>query len=259
MPDASKQDAPPLSPTTRWSLIAAAGGGAGSAEEARQALEELCRIYWPPVMRFILARGYSEADAKDLTQDFFLRFSEAAFLQKARLRFDRFRALVFSALKHLLCDHADRRLTLKRGGACQFLSLEDWMASTHEAGGPADPEMERAGRMFDYEWAALVVRNALGRLQDDFTARGKARHFEVLRGFLAVGESNSGCAEAAARLGHPPGTIRAMIHHMRGRYGSYLRDEVAQTVADPRDIDDEIRHLRSILAAGHEIPDAGRG
>jgi RNA polymerase sigma-70 factor (ECF subfamily) len=259
MPDAAKNDASSLSPTTRWSLIAAAGGEAASEEEARQALEQLCRIYWPPVLRFIRARGYSEADAKDLTQEFFLRFSEATFLQKARLRFGRFRALVFSALKHLLCDEADRRGALKRGGAFQILSLEDWMASTDGGDAPSDPATERASRMFDFEWAALVVRNALGRLQDDFAARGKARHFEALRGFLTVGESSPGCAEAAARLGQPLGTVRAMIHHMRGKYGGYLRDEVAQTVADPRDIDDEIRHLRGILATQHEISSTAAG
>ncbi len=248
MPDSSATKPPRLSPTTRWSLIVAAGNEEGNVAEARQALEQLCQMYWQPVFRYICSRGYSEADAQDLAQDFFVRFSHAAFLQKARARFGRFRALVFSALRHLLCDHADQAAALKRGGGREIFSLEDWMASEDErapAAGPADG----AGQMFDYDWAGLVVQKALARLEDDFVARGKTRHFAVLRPFLTAGEKSAACAEAAAALGVGVTTLKPMIHHFRARYGSFLRDEVAQTVADPRDMDDEIRHLRTILGS----------
>ena len=248
MPEPAQPHSPSDSPTTRWSLVLAAADRGGDRALAQQALAQLCQMYWRPVLQFILRRGYSEADAKDLTQDFFLRFSEAAFLQKAHARYGRFRALLFSALKHLLCDKADERGAQKRGGGLEIVSLEEWMRSDGVGAGPSDPSTAQAQQAFDYDWAALVVRNALGRLQDGFAARGKVRQFEVLRSFLSAGEKGSAYADAASELSVRPGTVKAMVHRLRGEYGGLLREEVAQTLADERDLDDEVRHLCRILA-----------
>jgi len=210
-------------------------------------------MYWRPVLQFIRARGYAEADAQDLTQDFFVRFSQDAFLEKARARFPRFRSLIFSALRHLLYDRADHDGAEKRGGGLQFLSLEEWLESESAPPGPANEAAAGATRLFDYEWAAVVVQNALARLEDEWLARGKPRHFAVLQPFLTTGGESPACAEPATALGLPLGTVKAMIHRLRGRYRTLLREEVSQTLADASDLQDELRHLRQILASLPEI------
>ena len=255
MPDTDDSKPPAFSPTTRWSLILAAVAAGDQQEKAREALEQLCRIYWQPVLRFVLRKGYSLPDAQDLTQDFFVRLSEAEFLKQADPQKGRFRFLVIACLKNLLFDAADRLKALKRGGGHEFLRLEEWMEDETEFACSTAPGLSvaQAEQLFDYEWAALVVRKALARLRDEFSASGREREFGVIRGFL-TGEANvTSYAEAAATLRLPVGTLKPMIHRSRARFATLLRDEVSQTLADLRDLDDEIRHLCRILASRGEL------
>jgi len=240
---------PPQSPTTRWSLVVAAADGGENPADARRALEELCQIYWWPVLQFILRRGYPLHDAQDLTQDFFLRLSVTDFLKHAHPEKGRFRALVFASLKHLLLDAADRLNTLKRGGGQKLAQLEEWMEEEIAKGEISKRGMAPEEYCFDRDWAALVVRKALERLREEFSLRGKAREFGIIRPFLTGGEKVTAYTEAASTLRLPVGTVKAIVHRSRVRYGTLLRDEVTQTIADLRDLDDEIRHLCQILAA----------
>ena len=249
----------PAAPTTRWSLILAAADRVDSAAQARDALDQLCRIYWRPVLQFIVRKGYSLPDAQDLTQDFFLRLAGPEFLRRASPEKGRFRSLVFASLKNLMCDAADRVKALRRGGGERTLCLEEWMKDESQCDGALLSAPAAAEDFFDYDWAAQVVRKALARLQDEFAARGRCREFAVVRGFLAGGEKPDSYAAAAASLNCPTGTAKAIVHRLRTRYGALLREEVAHTVADERDLQDEIRHLRRILATHQDAlkPPAG--
>jgi RNA polymerase sigma-70 factor (ECF subfamily) len=50
-------------------------------------------------------------------------------------------------------------------------------------------------------------------------------------------------------LGVPEATVKRLVHRLRQRYRSLLREQVAETVADPAEVDDEIRYLCGVLAA----------
>ncbi len=256
MPQSAQYEYAPLSPTTRWSLIVAAATPGGDGTKAHEALEQLCRIYWRPILHYIIRRGYRLEDAQDLTQDFFTRLSSPAFLQSADPQKGRFRSLVFASLKHLLSDARDRAHAEKRGRDQTFVPWEPSLEERLSVADLAQCNESRADHLFDRDWAATVVRNALSRLEDEFNKRGKKREFAVIRPFLTGGGRDAACGEAASGLELPAGTLRAMVHRTRALYGNLLREEVAQTLSDLCDLDDEVRHLREILTA---LPDLARG
>jgi RNA polymerase sigma factor (sigma-70 family) len=232
---------------TRWSLIlmAAQSGDDGAAGRA---LEELWRIYSQPVTRFISNRGYGTEDARDLTQDFFRLICEKRILKKADASKGRFRALVFACLRNFLSDHADRLRAIRRGGGSHVVSLDDdETAESVESvlAAPVDPSEET----FDRDWAARVVQHAMGRLREEFALRGREREYAALAPFLAGEGAGSSYEEAASSLQLPLGTVKSMVHRLRARCGELLREEVAHTLADVADLDDEVRYLCRILGS----------
>ena len=253
MPESEQREAAPLSPTTRWSLIIAAAEQGADDDHAQAALEQLCRIYWRPVLHYIIRRGRSLEDSQDLTQDFFTRLSGPDFLRNADPQKGRFRSLVFASLKHLLSDARDRSDAQKRGRDHTFVPWEPSLEERTPSGLPSPCNESQADHFFDRDWAATVVRSALSRIEDEFSARGKKREFAVVRPFLTGESGENATAKAAAELASPAGTLRAMVHRTRALYGNFLREEVAQTLADPRDLDDEVRYLREILTTQPEL------
>jgi hypothetical protein len=114
--------------TTRWSLILSAANSQSEEQKARDALEELCRIYWRPVFVFVCRRGYSMEDAKDLTQDFFLKILERNWLQHADVNRGGFRSLLLTSLQNFLVKAAEKTHARKRGGDLEFVSWDDGLA-----------------------------------------------------------------------------------------------------------------------------------
>ena len=237
--------------TTRWSLILSAAKSESGEKEPRDALEELCQTYWRPVFSFICRRGYSVEDAQDLTQDFFVKILDPHWLQHADVHRGRFRSLLLTSLQNFLVNAAERTHTHKRGGAVKFVSWDDWMAeapsqlsiSAH-ALDSLPPE-----RLFDLRWAATVVEHALRRLREECESKGKRRLFQTLSGYLTVDRDEVSYATLSTALGIAESAVRKQLYNMRQRYRSLLRDEVAHTVANPAEVEDEIRHLCAALAA----------
>ena len=150
--------------TTRWSLILSAVHSESGEEKARDALEELCRIYWRPVFVFVCRRGYSMEDAKDLTQDFFVKILQHNWLEHADVNRGRFRSLLLTSLQNFLVKAAEKTRTRKRGGDLKFISWDDWMADapsqlsiSADALDSLPPE-----RLFDLRWALTVVEHGFG-------------------------------------------------------------------------------------------------
>ena len=240
--------------TTRWSLILSGAGSKTKEQETSAALTELCSIYWRPIFAFICRRGHSTQDAEDLTQDFFLMILEGGWLQNADPSRGRFRSLLLKSLKNFLNDAADKIHARKRGGAVSFISWDDWMA---EAPSELSMSTQRLNslppeRLFDVRWAATVVERAVRRLREECELKGQRRVFDILSGYLTKERDDVSCASLATKLEVPESTVKKLLYRMRQRYRWLLRDEVAQTVENPADIDDELRHLCGVLAASAE-------
>jgi DNA-directed RNA polymerase specialized sigma24 family protein len=193
-------------------------------------------------------------DAQDLTQDFFLMVLEGDLLKRADPSRGRFRSLLLKALQNFLIDNAAKKHARKRGGNVQFVSWDDWMA---EAPSHLSIPFQRLGqwppeRIYDVRWAATVVEYALHRLAEECEARGRRRVFDVLSGSLTADRAEISYANLSKSLGVPEASMKRLVHQLRKRYRALLREEVAETVEKPADVDDELRYLCAALAAGQE-------
>jgi RNA polymerase sigma factor (sigma-70 family) len=237
--------------TTRWSLILSSAGSEGGEKQVRTALAELCQIYWRPIFFFIARRGYSPEDAEDLTQDFFVRILNGDWLQKADPARGRFRSLLLTSLQNFLNDAVDRTRARKRGGDVNFVPWDPWMAEAPSEFALSKEALNSwpAERVFDAGWAATVVERALRRLHEECESKGRLRVFNVLSAYLGAERDDLSYANLATKLRVREATVKKLLYHMRQRYRFLLRDEVSQTVAEPADVEDELRYLCSTLAA----------
>jgi RNA polymerase sigma-70 factor (ECF subfamily) len=214
-------------------------------------LAQLCQIYWRPIFTFIYRRGYSEADAQDLTQDFFLTIMEGNFLQVADPQRGRFRSLLLKSLSRFLIDASARQGRHKRGGRVQFVSWETWMAEAPAQLALPKTTMDLAApeALFDAGWAAAIAGEALRRLRLECESKGRRRVYAVLHPHLNS-ERSEVCYEQLSRaLGVPEPSVKRLLHHFRMRYRALLREEIGKTVESEANVDDEIRYLCTILSA----------
>jgi RNA polymerase sigma factor (sigma-70 family) len=240
--------------TTRWSLLLSAAHSETGEQKARDALEELCRIYWRPVFVFVCRRGYSMQDAQDLTQDFFLKILEPNWLERADANRGRFRTLLLTSLQNFLVNAAEKTHTRKRGGDVEFVSWDDWMAEAPSQLAISAQALDSlpAERLFDLRWATTVVEQALRRLREECEGKDRLRLFYALSRHLIEERDEVSYAKLSAALGVTESTVKNLMHTMRQRYRCLLRDEVAHTVESSADIQDEIRYLCAALTAAIE-------
>jgi DNA-directed RNA polymerase specialized sigma24 family protein len=230
-------------PTTRWSRVVLAGDP--DARLARESLAELCSAYWYPLYAYIRRRGYGPEVAQDLTQDFFARLLEKGLLAEADPSRGRFRAFLRTVCACFLANRRDWEHARKRGGGRTTLSIDANKAEGRYALELADgltPE-----RIFDRSWALTLLGRVLDRLGGEYDEAGKAATFEAIRGMLAGDPDAHSYAAVAARLGTTEGAARVAAHRLRRRYGEMLRHEIASTLAEPAEVDDEIRDLFAAL------------
>ena len=225
--------------TTRWTVVLAAGQR--HTAQANVALEELCRIYWFPLYAYVRRRGHTREDAEDLVQEFFARFLAKNYLAGLASERGRFRAFLLAALKHFLANEWDRAQTQKRGGGAAHLSLDWQTADTKfQVAAAAEPSPDQA---FDREWALALLERVITRLSDECAAEGKAESFARLKPFLTAARSAMPYAQVAAELGLAEGAVRVAVHRLRRRYRELLRDEIAQTLSEPAQVEEELRAL----------------
>jgi RNA polymerase sigma factor (sigma-70 family) len=237
--------------TTRWSLILTSIDAQTDDQKARQALSELCRLYWRPIFSFVCRRGHSAEDAQDLTQDFFVMILKGNWLKNADPNRGRFRSLLLKSLQNFLNDASAKKHAHKRGGEMQFVSWDDWMAEAPSQLTVSAQALESwpAERLFDLRWAGTVVEHALSRLREECESQGRLRAFEALRPCLGAERQDVSYPTLSHMLGVPETTVKRLVHRFRLRYRSLIRDEIAGTVADAAEVDEEIRHLCGVLAA----------
>jgi DNA-directed RNA polymerase specialized sigma24 family protein len=217
-----------------------------SDESSHQALSGFCEAYWPPLYSFLRHRGHASTDAQDLVQGFFAHLLEENTLSRADRQKGRLRTFLLGSLENFLHNEYDRARALKRGGGRQILSIEEHLPEA-EAAMLATIHLSDAA-CYDLVWASNIVSRAWQTLQSAFEAEGKAEWLEELRPFVAGGSARPPSQEeAATRLGVPIATLRTWISRLRQRFRQSLRAEVASTVSDPADVDQELRELYQIL------------
>ena len=229
--------------TTHWSVVLAAG--AGESTRAREALSRLCSTYWYPLYAFVRRRGCKPEDAEDLTQQFFARLLERDTLAHVDREGGRFRSFLLKSLNHFLTDEWRRARAQKRG-AGQILSLDAADAETRYRLEPVDERTPE--RLYERAWALALLNSVFHRLQDEYARGGKAALFGELKFCLTGQRSTIPYAELAQRLDLPENTLKTLVRRLRQRYRELLRDEVAQTVSSPRQIEAELQVLFSALS-----------
>jgi RNA polymerase sigma factor (sigma-70 family) len=243
--DTDRSDAAPARDfrTTHWSVVLLART---PGSDSTAALEKLCRLYWYPVYGFIRQKGHIAENAQDLTQEFFAQLLEKNYLKTADASKGRFRTFLLTALSWFLANQWDRAKTLKRGGNCAIVSLNETDAEgryIHEPACEVTPE-----KAYDRRWANELLANVLDRLSKEFARAGRAKHFEELKVFLVDDRGAVSCAAAADRLQMSQAGVKSCIYRLRQRYGELIRDEIAETVDRPEQVEEELRHLLDAMA-----------
>lgn len=231
--------------TTQWTLVLEAGSG--DEQAAREALEALCQSYWRPVYAYLRARGLDRDQAEDVTQGFFTRLIETRAVRHARRERGRFRSFLLASAKHYLANEWHRDRAQKRGGARALLRLD---ADDAERRLPAEPATRTTPEdLFVKQWALTVLDRAMESLESEMERRGQANDFAVLKGLLTGPEPGMPYREVAARLDTSEGAVKVRIHRTRQRFGQILRREIAELVAAPEAVDDELSALLDALSS----------
>lgn len=230
-------------PTTRWTLVVAAGDP--HRKEARAALVSLCENYWYPLYAFVRRRGYPADQAQDLTQEFFTRVLEGRYLDRADPEKGRFRSFLLTSLKFFITDEEDRQRARKRGGG-QLVPLEFSSGEDRYQREPAHGETPE--RIFERRWALSLLDRVVEKLRDEFVQNGRPEHFERLKVFL-LGRPDAPYAALAREMNTSEGALKVAIHRLRKRYRELFRQEIADTVADPAEVESELRYLAAALTA----------
>jgi RNA polymerase sigma-70 factor (ECF subfamily) len=231
--------------TTHWSVVLTAQGESPAAEEA---LEKLCRIYWRPLYAFALREGCDSEEARDLTQGFFQLLLARRDLETVRKEKGRLRSYLLVSFKHFLTGERRRAMRIKRGHGQWWIPLEELRGNERP-----DPLFDRLvdsmspDRIYERRWALSLIEQVLKRLKEEYCGTGNALLFDSLKQLLPDEPEPPSRRETAAILGMTDNALRQAFHRFRHRYQLLLREEIGHTVADPSEIEDELRYLIAVL------------
>jgi len=229
--------------TTHWSLVLAAADE--KSPRAVDALESLCRAYWYPLYVYVRRKGYSAADAQDLTQEFFSQLLSKDYLNIADRNRGKFRSFLLGSLEHFLAREWNKARAQKRGGGRSHFSLDEKDAENRYLIEPA--HALTPDKVFDRRWATTLLDQAMAQLRDECISDGKGDLFRKVQYLLPGERGAASYAQIAADLNTSEDAIKMAVHRLRGRYGELVRAEIAQTVATPQEAQEELRHLLAVL------------
>ena len=228
--------------TTHWSMVLTAQG---DSPEADKALEKLCRTYWWPIYGFVRRQGHSPEEAQDLTQGFFAFLLERKGLDTVAPDKGLLRSFFLASVKNFLANARRSSMTGKRGHGRPVLPLDEFVGRERAHLEPIDTLT--ADRIYEREWALTLLDQVLGRLAEEYRMAGNATLFDRLKQLLVGEPDRPSQAQIAQELGMTENAVRQAFHRLRRRYGDLLRDEIAETVAKPAEIEDELRHFIAVL------------
>jgi RNA polymerase sigma factor (sigma-70 family) len=240
--------------TTRWDVVLLSAQS--QVPGCKQALADLCKLYWYPLYAFIRHRGYSPEDAQDLVQGFFLHLIEYKTLSRVDRSKGKFRSFLLASLQNYLSNEVDRARCLKRGGKAEFVYID--LEEAEDRYGLEPVEELTPEKIFDARWAMALLGEAMNRLGGEYIAQGKESTFQALREFLDPINAKrlASYEEVAAQLGVSIGSLKTLIHRLRKQYTAIVREEISRTVSDSADVDTETHALcQALIAAeGWVIP-----
>ena len=230
--------------TTHWSVVLTAQGESPAAEAA---LEKLCRTYWRPVYSFVRLQGVGPEEAEDLTQGFFVLLLERRDLNNVRKEKGRLRSYLLASVKHFLADERRRAMAVKRGKGQWLIPLEELRDSQRI-------DVDRSDRLtpeqiYERRWALTVLEQVLARLREEYRSAGNVRFFDQMKKMLMDEPDRPSQAEIATEFDMTENAVKQAFYRFRQRYQFLLREEIANTVAMPSDIEDELRHLIAVVRA----------
>jgi RNA polymerase sigma-70 factor (ECF subfamily) len=234
--------------TTRWSVVMLSAQS--QAPGSKEALAELCKLYWYPLYGHIRRYGFSAYDAQDLTQGFFVDLLEHKALTRVDHQKGKFRSFLLASLQNFLSNEAQKARCLKRGGQVEFVHLD--VEGGEDRYGREEPaEALTPEKIFDARWAFALLGEAKNRLRQEYVDAGKTATFEALKGFVdPIAPKNlPSYQEVAERLKVSVSAVKTLIHRLRKRNAALVREEIMRTVADPADVEAESRELCEALIA----------
>lgn len=228
---------------THWTVVLTARG---DNTQSRVALEKLCQSYWPPIYAYVRRQGHTPHDAQDLTQEFFTRLLKKNYLADVDRSKGKFRSFLLASLKHFLANEWDKAHAQKRGGGKIIFSIDQKAAES--SCGFDLPDHLTAEKIFERRWAMTLLEQTLARLRREYIGDGKEKLFEQLKSTLTGDRNSIPYAEMAIRLRTSEGNIKVAVHRLRQRYRELLRAEIAETVSNREEVEDELRNLFAALS-----------
>ncbi len=235
--------ASPEFPPTRWSLVGQAGDQ--HTRVAADALDTLCRAYWYPLYAFVRRSGCSPHDAQDWVQSFFEYLLENRLVGRAEPGRGRFRSFLLATFKNFMSTERRKQAAQKRGGGQPMISLDEQNTEMRYASEPVDSHTPET--LFELSWARTVLSRVAATLENEYAAAGRREVFKILQPHLQSGRQNSSFAETAATLGKSEDAVKSAVMRLRQRFQQLLREQIAETVADNGEVDQELQYLRQVL------------
>lgn len=221
--------------------------GDSRSPETEAALEKLCRSYWKPLYAYVRRQGHGPHDAQDLTQEFFARLLGKDYLKLASQERGKFRSFLLKSLQHFLINEWVRGKAQKRGGGEKPFSLDE-AAAEHSYLGQAAEQLP-AEILYDKRWAMTLLERAMERLRADYSTTGRQALFDELKPVLLTEGTAESYRQIGERLGLSDGAAKVAVHRLRQRFRDVIRLEVAQTVASPDEVDEELHFLLKAMSA----------
>ena len=246
--NSNSPQASPVFATTHWSMVIRAGEATSEARD--QALSTLCHAYWYPLYVFVRRRGYSSHDAEDLTQGFFVELLRRKDIRGVDARRGRFRSYLLAALKHYLTNDWKHQNRQKRGGGCDVFSFD---AETAEAQYGKESASESPEGDYDRSWALSMLNRALKALRAKYVKKGKEALFDALEPFLSATAEGEVYAKIGEKFELNESAVKMAVSRLRKRYGKAVRDEIAATVSEPDQVEEELQALLQALRRSDPI------
>ena len=219
----------------------------GDSDEAREALGTLCEAYWSPVFEFLRREGRDSEDSQELTQEFFKRILEGG-IGKVTPGKGRFRSYLLGALKHFLADLKRDEARIKRGGSVEIHSIESGGSDTSPGLPLPDRSQPAPDALFDRDWALALIERGLLAVEQSFAKADNEEHFNVLNPWLMGNSTDLSRSAAAAQLGLSSNAVSVAIHRLRKSFRIAIQAELAATVANPDELDEELNYLIKVVS-----------